>query len=189
LHPLDICINSGLSDEFLEPAAKNSTRFTCFFQAGSRIPSSDSPKIEKKISYTISYNMPMETAGNTHRDETREELLNEIREFEREREQLKEVLGKIGGKNFSRRDNWINVGFFILILVLFLIELTTEYLPRLISLQLGVLLVSVKIVFMIHSQQKVHHFQFWILNSIEYRMNDIAKRMRKIERGKSDKTK
>jgi len=128
----------------------------------------------------------MDTVGNTHADESREKLLDEIREFEQEREQLKEALGKIGGRNFSKRDNWINTGFFILILALLIFELTTEYLPRLISLQLGVLLVSVKIVFMIHSQQKVHHFQFWILSSIEYRMNDISRRMRKLERGESN---
>jgi hypothetical protein len=117
-----------------------------------------------------------------HRDESREDLLGEIEEFEREREQLKEVLGRIGGRSFSKKDNWINIGFLILILVLFVLELTTEFLPRLISLELGVLLVSVKIVFMIHSQQKVNHFEFWILNSIEYRMNDISKRVKKMER-------
>lgn len=128
----------------------------------------------------------MSEKTNPHSDESREELLGEIQEFEREREQLKEVLGRIGGRNFSKKDNWINIGFLILILVLFVLELTTEYLPRLISLELGVLLVSVKIVFMIHSQQKVNHFQFWILNSIEYRMNDIAKRVRKMERHISD---
>jgi len=143
----------------------------------------------KTVGLSIGYNAPMNTVGNTHTDESREELLSAIREFEHEREQLKEVLGKIGGRSFSRRDNWINIGFFVLILVLFLLEMTTEYLPRLISLQLGVLLVSVKIVFMIHSQQKVHHFQFWILNSIEYRMNDISKRMRRIERSQFSKTK
>lgn len=141
------------------------------------------------ITPDIDYNTLMKTVGNTHSDESREELLDEIEEFEREREQLKEILGKIGGRNSSRRDNWINVGFLIIILVLFLLEVTTEFLPRLISLELGVLLVSVKIVFMIHSQQKVHHFQFWILNSIEYRMNDISKRMRKIEPGKANETK
>jgi len=126
----------------------------------------------------------MNTARNTHEDESREELLDEIREFEREREQLKEILGRIGGRNFSRKDNWINVGFLILILLLLFFEMTTEYLPRLISLQIGVLLVSIKIIFMIHSQQRVHHFQFWILNSIEYRMNDMSKRIRRIERNK-----
>ena len=117
-----------------------------------------------------------------HREESREEILGELEEFEREREQLKEVLGRIGGRSFSKKDNWINIGFLAVILALFVLELTTEYLPRLMSLELGVLMVSIKIVFMIHSQQKVNHFQFWILNSIEFRMNDMSKRVRKIER-------
>jgi len=117
-----------------------------------------------------------------HREESREELLGELEEFEREREQLKEVLGRIGGRSFSKKDNWINIGFLVLILGLFIVEMTTDYLPRLMSLELGVLMVSIKIVFMIHSQQKVNHFQFWILNSIEFRMNDMSKRVRKIER-------
>jgi len=117
-----------------------------------------------------------------HREESREEILGELEEFEREREQLKEVLGRIGGRSFSKKDNWINIGFLVVILGLFVVELTTDYLPRLMSLELGVLMVSIKIVFMIHSQQKVNHFQFWILNSIEFRMNDMSKRVRKIEK-------
>lgn len=34
---------------------------------------------------------------------------------------------------------------------------------------------------MIHKQMKVEHFQFWILNSIEYRINEISKKLIKIE--------
>ena len=117
-----------------------------------------------------------------HIEESREDILNELEEFERERDQLKEVLGRIGGRSFSKKDNWINIGFLVIILGLFALELTTDYLPRLMSLELGVLMVSIKIVFMIHSQQKVNHFQFWILNSIEFRMNDMSKRVRKMER-------
>ena len=128
----------------------------------------------------------MDDSGKRHREESREELLTEIEEFEREREQLKEVLGRIGGQRFSKRDNWVNIGFLVLILVLFVLELTTHILPWRISLELGVLMVSIKIVFMIHSQQKVNHFQFWILNSIEYRMNDMSKRVQKIEKHLND---
>lgn len=117
-----------------------------------------------------------------HRDETREELLDEIEEFEREREQLKEVLGRIGGRNFSKRDVWVNIIFLALVLFFFILEITTHFLPGAISLEIGLLLISVKIVFMMHSQQKVNHFQFWILNSIEFRMNDIAKRVKRMER-------
>ncbi|MCD6342177.1 MAG: hypothetical protein J7L76_00155 [Spirochaetaceae bacterium] len=124
-----------------------------------------------------------------HRTESREVILGELEEFEREREQLKEVLGRIGGRSFSKKDNWINIGFLVLILGLFVVELTTDYLPRLMSLELGVLMVSIKIVFMIHSQQKVNHFQFWILNSIEFRMNDMSKRVRKMEHRMIEDTK
>ncbi len=118
---------------------------------------------------------------NTDMDNT-EELLRELREFEAERAKLRDVLGRIGGQNFARRDTWINIIFLVLILVLFILELTLHIIPTNLSLELGVLLVSVKIVFMIHSQQKVNHFQFWILNSIEFRMNEIGRRVREMEK-------
>lgn len=121
-------------------------------------------------------------ADHRYEDNTKEELLAEITEFEREREQLKMILGKIGGRDFSKKDTWINFIFLVGVVGLFVMELVVDFIPRLLSLEVGVLLVSMKIVFMMHSQQKVNHFQFWILNSIEYRMNDMAKRVKKIEK-------
>jgi len=118
---------------------------------------------------------------NQYGNLSREEIIAELKEFEREREQVKEILGRIGGQSFSKKDIWINIIFLVVILGLFILELTTEFLPRLFSLELGVLMVSIKIVFMIHSQQKVNHFQFWILNSIEFRMNDMSKKLQNIE--------
>ncbi len=50
------------------------------------------------------------------------------------------------------------------------------------SVEIAVLLVSMKIIWMIHKQQKVEHFQFWILNTIEFQMNNTAVRIRKIEK-------
>lgn len=123
----------------------------------------------------------MSEEKSQHRNESREDLIRELEEFEREREQLKDVLGRIGGRNFSKRDTWINIIFLVIILTLFILELTTHFMPVRISLELGILLVSVKIVFMIHTQQKVNHFQFWILNSIEYRMNQMSKKITTLE--------
>ncbi len=121
---------------------------------------------------------------NTKRyhDESKEELIAELEEFEREREQLKVVLGRIGGSKFSKKELWINLLFLVLVLTLFILEITTHFLPPAVSLEIGILLVSVKIIIMIHTQQKVNHFQFWILNSIEFRMNDMSKRIRSIEK-------
>ena len=50
------------------------------------------------------------------------------------------------------------------------------------GLLIGVLLVSVKIIWMIHKQTKVEHFQFWILNSIEFRLNAISKKLTQMEK-------
>jgi len=35
---------------------------------------------------------------------------------------------------------------------------------------------------MIHRQTKVEHFQFWILQSIEFRLNDLSKKIKNIEK-------
>jgi hypothetical protein len=34
---------------------------------------------------------------------------------------------------------------------------------------------------MIHLQMKLHHFQFWILNSLDFQVNDLSRRMRSLE--------
>lgn len=112
----------------------------------------------------------------------KEEILREIQEYNKERDEVKSMLGKIGGKSYSKLDTVINILFLLLISIFFILEITTHWLPSFISLEISVLLVSIKIVWMIHSQHKFNHFQFWILNSIEYRMNQVATKMKKVEK-------
>ncbi len=114
-------------------------------------------------------------------------LLEELEQFRKEKEQIRMLVGQIGGKGSAKRDNTIN-GLFILALVaLFSVEILRHIfhwsiaLPALFSIELGLLLVSIKIIWMIHKQSKVEHFQFWILNSIEFRLNEVVKRLRTIE--------
>ena len=115
-------------------------------------------------------------------DGIKKEILKEIDEYNKERDQIKSLLGKVGGKSYSKIDTVINIVFLLLISFFFILEITTHWLPSFISLEVSVLLVSIKIVWMIHSQHKFNHFQFWILNSIEYRMNQIAARIKKMEK-------
>jgi len=111
-----------------------------------------------------------------------EELLQELESYNKEKDRLKNILGQIGGKPFSRKDNIVNIIFLVIILALFTLEITTHFLPAFVSLELGILLVSVKIILMIHNQFKVNHFQFWILNSIEFRVNEMARKIRAMEK-------
>ncbi|MGC9311824.1 MAG: hypothetical protein ACP5IA_03955 [Sediminispirochaetaceae bacterium] len=115
-------------------------------------------------------------------EEKKEDILREIEEYNRERDQIKNMLGRIGGEKYSKTDMIINIVFLSAIIALFTLELTTHFLPTFISIEVSVLLVSVKIVWMIHSQHKFNHFQFWILNSLEFRMNNMYSRLKKIER-------
>ena len=110
------------------------------------------------------------------------ELLDDLEEYNREKEHIRAMLGKIGGKDYSKRDNLINISFLTVILIFFVLEMTTHFLPAFVSIEVSVLLVSIKIVWMIHSQHKFNHFQFWILNTLEFRVNDMTKRVRRIEK-------
>lgn len=114
-------------------------------------------------------------------EENRVQLEEEIKEFNKEKEEIKALIGSIGGKRYSHRDNIINFIFLGLILILFILEITTHWLPEFISLEISILLVSIKIVWMIHSNHKYNHFIFWILSTIEYRVNDVGKRVQHIE--------
>jgi len=115
-------------------------------------------------------------------------LQEELDHFREEKEKIRLLLGQIGGKGSAKRDTMINVAFIAAIAALFGLDVLRHLkgldvpLPPLFSLELGVLLVSLKIIYMIHKQSKVEHFQFWILSSIEFRLNDIAKRMQEIEK-------
>ena len=115
-------------------------------------------------------------------------LKEELDQFKKEKEKIRHLMGQIGGRNTEKRDRQINSIFIVLLILLFLGDITRHFLPiniplpPLFSLEIGVLLVSIKIIWMMHKSTKVEHFQFWILNSIEFRLNDIAKQMHSLEK-------
>ena len=115
-------------------------------------------------------------------------LLEELEQFRKEKERIRMLVGQIGGKHSQKKDNLINVVFIIAMVALFFLDLMRHLfhinmpLPQMFSIELAVLLVSIKIIWMIHRGTKVEHFQFWVLNSIEFRLNDVAKRLREIDK-------
>jgi uncharacterized membrane protein len=118
----------------------------------------------------------------------RQLLEEELRQFRKEKEEIRKLVGRIGGSQNEKQDKIINFIFVAVIIIFFtlsslhyLIEIPLPF-PAMFLLEIGLLLVSLKIIWMMHKQSKVEHFQFWILNSIEFRLNDIAKRIRAIEK-------
>ncbi|MDA3884185.1 MAG: hypothetical protein PF638_01180 [Candidatus Delongbacteria bacterium] len=115
-------------------------------------------------------------------------LQEELEQYRKEKEKIKSIIGSIGGKTLSKYDRIFNVLFITFLVVFFVLDILRHFfnvetsLPPLFSLEIGLLLVSIKIIWMIHKQTKVEHFQFWILNSIEFRVNDVSKKIKKIEK-------
>jgi len=113
-----------------------------------------------------------------------EALRDELEHYKAEKERIRDIVGQVGGKTGRRRDVVINAGFLILVLFAFGFDLVRHfigwsppYLPPLLLLEVGLLLVSLKIIWMIHMQTKVGHFQFWILNSLEFQVNMLSRRI------------
>ncbi len=121
------------------------------------------------------------------------ELMEELEQFRKEKERIRMLVCQIGGKHSQKRDHIINIAFICAMAFLFLFDILRHVfhlevpLPQMFSLELAVLLVSVKIIWMIHKGSKVEHFQFWVLNSIEFRLNDVTKRLREIDKKLTNK--
>ncbi|MCK4979493.1 MAG: hypothetical protein KAS62_03805, partial [Candidatus Delongbacteria bacterium] len=115
-------------------------------------------------------------------------LQEELEQYRKEKEKIKNIIGGIGGKTLNKYNKVYNTVFIVLLSIFFVLDILRHFfdvktsLPPLFSLEIGLLLVSIKIIWMIHKQTKVEHFQFWILNSIEFRVNDISKRINRIEK-------
>ena len=114
-------------------------------------------------------------------------LESDLEHFKQEKEKIRNIVGEIGGKGSAKKDLIINLLFLSIIIILFVFDVLRHLLhiaiplPPLFSIEIGVLLVSIKIIWMIYKQTKVEHFQFWILNSIEFRLNNLSKQMNDLE--------
>jgi len=115
-------------------------------------------------------------------------LKEELLHYKKEKEKIRKIIGQIGGSTSKKHDRRMNIIFLVIVISLFVFDVLRELLHLQMSgyssnlaIELALLLVSVKIIWMINRQSKIDHFQFWVLNSIEFQINNIAKRMRELE--------
>ena len=107
------------------------------------------------------------------------DLKAELEHFEKEKERVRAIIGSIGGVP-KFRTKLINISFFIIIIGAGIVSIFREDL-RLLMVELTTVMLSVKIIYMIHVQARVNHFKFWILSAIELRvieMMDLIKQLK-----------
>ncbi len=109
--------------------------------------------------------------------EKEKELEDEIRSFQKEREKIRSIIGRIGGVP-SEKARLINIVFVLLVVVVFALSLVWGGRIRFFMLEVGILLLSLKLVYFLESHMRLNHFQFWILSSLEWRLDKIEKRLK-----------
>nr|WP_314530525.1 hypothetical protein [uncultured Fusobacterium sp.] len=109
------------------------------------------------------------------------QLKEDLNEFLKEKEEMRDIIGKIGGSNNSQY-RLMTTLFAGIILVIFVTGIILRRLSPTLTISLSILIAAFKIIWMQQQSQKSMHFQFWILNSIEIRINELDKRQRKLEK-------
>ncbi|MBN2131849.1 MAG: hypothetical protein JW741_20280 [Sedimentisphaerales bacterium] len=120
-----------------------------------------------------------------HIEEELEDLRKELEHFQKEKERVRAIVGKIGGVPKTQA-KIINAVFIIVILVSLVVSIVGGEKWRLLMIEIATVALSIKIIYLIHSQMRVAHFEFWILSSLEWRINEIMKQLRALRKDKGE---
>jgi len=123
----------------------------------------------------------MPAVDDSHDNEIEDDLRREIESFKSEKERVRQIVGRIGGvPSFNTR--LANGLFAVAITVCLGVSLFSGGVVQLFTIEFAVTAVSIKLMFLIHKQARVSHFQLWILSSLEWRLDQI---MRELKSGKA----
>ncbi|MCK4752566.1 MAG: hypothetical protein KAS75_03905 [Planctomycetes bacterium] len=102
-----------------------------------------------------------------------DDLKRELELFQQEKERVRNIIGKIGGVP-KFRTKLINVLFIFVIATSLIVSVIGGDKWRLLMIEVATVALSLKIIYLIHCQMKINHFKFWILSSIEWRINELT---------------
>jgi len=120
----------------------------------------------------------MEQTGQNLEDEI-QDLKKELENFQKEKERVRAIIGKIGGvPTFHTR--LVNAIFVAVLIVSAVISIWGGERVRSLMIEVAVIALSIKIIYMIQCQMRVNHFKLWMLSSIEWRLNEMMKHIRSL---------
>jgi len=103
-------------------------------------------------------------------------------------QRLRKVIGSFGGKP-TKKDKLMNIFFLACVIVAFFIEILWHgTLAGRFALDIAILMISLKLIYLMHSQARINHYQFWILTAIEMKTTMMMEQLQKIESLKHNST-
>jgi hypothetical protein len=122
----------------------------------------------------------MEDKKNNSKDEI-SDLKQALENFEQEKERVRAIIGSIGGVP-KFRTKLMNILFIAVIIAAGGVSIIADEKLRLLMIELTTVMLSLKIIYMIHIQTRVNHFKFWILSAIEWRINEMMVQIKQLNR-------
>jgi hypothetical protein len=114
-------------------------------------------------------------------DQEIEDLKHELENFQQEKERVRKIIGKIGGMP-TFHEKLMNIVFIVVIVVSVTISFFADEKLRLLMIEIATVALSLKIIYLIHCQMKINHFKFWILSSLEWRLNEMMKILKRLDK-------
>ena len=111
-----------------------------------------------------------------------DQFKQEVNDFRKEKDRLSKIVGQIGGSKSNSNNNLINIFFFGILFALIIFGGVLKKISLEIEITAMILLIVLKIAWMVNEAHKVSHFQFWILNSLEFRVNEMNRKVKKMEK-------
>jgi hypothetical protein len=98
---------------------------------------------------------------------------SDLDEYLKEKEWIRAILGRTG-RAPRLPGNIFNATMLFVVAGCFVVALLVQN-PRNVPFEVGLFLVSLKLLYMLHQNAKAVHFQFWMLSTIEWRLNEAKK--------------
>lgn len=114
-------------------------------------------------------------------EEELEDLKRELENFNKEKERVRAIVGQADGAPRTRI-KLVNALFVAIVTISVIVSIIGGEEWRLIMIEVATVTLSVKILYLMHAQMRMGHFEFWILSSLEWRINEVMKQIRLLRR-------
>jgi hypothetical protein len=118
--------------------------------------------------------------NESHGADNEAQLQDEVQEYLKEKERVRKILGRVGG-NPGKKEKVMNILFLGTVALVFVVGLIfPEY--QTLTLEVAILLVSLKLALILTQNNKMSHFQFWMLSTIEWRLSQVSQDMIRLKK-------
>jgi hypothetical protein len=110
------------------------------------------------------------------------EVKEEVEQYKKEKEKIRKLLDSISNTNNGILNKVMDYGFILLLILLVFARFVFGIVDNILSLELGLLLLSIKIIWLIKIQNNYNHFIFMIMHTLDHHQMKILEELKEIEK-------